>query len=103
MSKENKSKRKREKCSDCYYNGNCLIPLSKCKYLIKKKKDILKKISYFFNWWLEPESNQRHTDFQPDVTIICYVGAKNLLYLAIFSQVKRLLDAIFAIILYFQK
>lgn len=41
MEKENKQKRKREKCSDCYYNGNCLIPLSKCKYLIKKKKDIL--------------------------------------------------------------
>lgn len=41
MERENKTKRKREKCSDCYYNGNCIIPLSKCKYIIEKKKDIL--------------------------------------------------------------
>lgn len=41
MQKENKTKRKRTQCSDCYYNGNCLIPLSKCKYISKKKKDIL--------------------------------------------------------------
>lgn len=41
MQKENKVKRNRTKCSDCFYNGNCLIPLSKCKYINKKKKDIL--------------------------------------------------------------
>lgn len=41
MQKENKLLRKREKCTDCFYNGICSIPLSKCKYLKKKKKDIL--------------------------------------------------------------
>lgn len=41
MQKENKTIRKREKCSDCYYNGMCSIPIVKCKYLNKKKKDIL--------------------------------------------------------------
>jgi hypothetical protein len=33
MEKKNKTIRKREKCSDCYYNGKCNIPISKCKYL----------------------------------------------------------------------
>lgn len=41
MNKVNKTKRKRIQCSDCYYNGNCLIPLSQCKYITKRKKDIL--------------------------------------------------------------
>ena len=40
MEKEYKTKKKRERCTDCYYNGNCAIPIAKCKYLIKKKKDI---------------------------------------------------------------
>ena len=41
MQKENKTKKKRAQCSDCYYNGNCVVPISQCKYIIKRKKDIL--------------------------------------------------------------
>ncbi len=26
----------REKCGDCYYNGNCIIHLSSCPYLKKR-------------------------------------------------------------------
>lgn len=33
MEKKNKTTRKREKCSDCFYNGKCNTPLSKCRYL----------------------------------------------------------------------
>ena len=40
MQKENKTTRKREKCSDCYYNGICNITIARCVYLNKKKKDI---------------------------------------------------------------
>ena len=29
----------RDKCSDCFYNGNCLINLNKCPFLKKKKKE----------------------------------------------------------------
>lgn len=35
MVKENKTLRKRNKCGDCFYNGKCGIPLTKCKYLKK--------------------------------------------------------------------
>lgn len=29
---------RREKCGDCYYNGNCKIALSKCMFIKKKRK-----------------------------------------------------------------
>lgn len=28
----------REKCGDCFYNGDCLINLKECPFLKKKKK-----------------------------------------------------------------
>lgn len=37
MKKENKTIRKREKCSDCFYNGNCKISLTSCRYLKPQK------------------------------------------------------------------
>lgn len=29
---------RRERCGDCYYNGNCKIALSKCMFIKRKRK-----------------------------------------------------------------
>lgn len=40
MERENKTFRKREKCGDCFYNGKCFIPVTKCQYI---KNEIIEK------------------------------------------------------------
>lgn len=39
MIKEVKTIKKREKCGNCYYNGNCNRSISYCTYLNNKKQN----------------------------------------------------------------
>ena len=37
-----KKEKIREKCGDCFYNGNCLINLKDC-FFLKKKKPLIEE------------------------------------------------------------
>lgn len=30
--------KQREKCGDCFYNGNCILKLNECFFMTKRKK-----------------------------------------------------------------
>lgn len=38
MKKRNENKKIREKCGNCFYNGNCNISLNKCFFIKQERK-----------------------------------------------------------------